>query len=79
MKLKIFAAAAVAASLAMPVLAQDKSATEAPKADAPKAQAKSKAKPHSHMKEKTGIEPSDQATGASKPVDKTKHSHPKEK
>lgn len=77
MKLNIFAAAAIAASLAMPVLAQDKAATDTPKADTPKAQAKGK--PHSHLKEKTGIEPSNQPVGAPKPVDKSKHSHPKEK
>lgn len=79
MKLKPVAAAVIATALAMPAFAQDKSATETPKADTPKAQAKSKGKPHSHLQEKTGMAPSDQPTGASKPVDKTKHSHPKEK
>lgn len=74
MKLSTIAAAVLAGSLAMPALAQDK-----PAAEAPKAQAKSKGTPHSHLQEKTGIKPSDPAAHPAKPVDKSKHSHPKEK
>jgi uncharacterized protein involved in copper resistance len=79
MKLKIVAAAVVASAFIVPVFAQDKPVTEAPKADAPKAKKNAPSKRHTHMEERHGIKPSDQPASDSKPVDKTKHFHPRDR
>ena len=79
MKFEYLATALIATALAMPAFAQDKAAAEVPKADAPKAPAKAKAKPHSHLEDRAGIKPSEQPVKKSEPVDKTKHSHPRDR
>jgi hypothetical protein len=79
MKLQIVAAAIVASAFSMPVFAQDKPVTVEPNADAPKAQTNSPSKRHSHLEEKLGIKPSDQPISLSKPVDKSKHFHPRDR
>jgi hypothetical protein len=79
MKLKIVAAAIVASAFIFPVFAQDKPVNEAPKADAPKAQNNAPSKRHAHVEEKHGIKPSDQPVADSKPLDKSKHFHPRDR
>lgn len=79
MKHAIVVAAALGATLVMPAFAQDKPAAEPAAATTPKAKAKSKSKPHSHMEDRQGIKPSEHPKGKSGPVDKTKHSHPRDR
>ncbi len=79
MKHAIVAAAILSATLVMPALAQDKPAAEPSVATTPKAKAKSKSRPHSHMEDRQGIKPSEQPREKSGPVDKTKHSHPRDR
>ena len=79
MKLAIVAAAVVATTLILPAFAQDKPTTPAPKADAPKSQTTKPSKRHSHLEERHGIKTADQPVSESKPVDKSKHSHPRDR
>lgn len=79
MKPAIIAAAIVATTLILPAFAEDKPATEPSKGDAQKAQATSKAKPHSHLEERMGIRASEQPAKKSAAVDKSKHSHPRDR
>ncbi len=79
MKLEIVAAAIVATTLILPVFAQDKPTTLAPKADVPKVQTNKPSKRHSHLEERHGIKTPDQPVSESKPVDKSKHSHPRDR
>lgn len=76
MKANLIVTAVFAVALATPAFAQDKPAGEAPKASASEKNKPSKT--HSHLEERHGIKPSSRA-GEKKPVDGTKHSHPKEK
>lgn len=79
MKLEIIAAAILATALVTPTFAVDKPATEAPKIVSPKVQKNTPSKRHSHLEDRQGIKPADQSAGESQPVDKSKHSHPKDK
>jgi len=79
MKLKIIAAAAIATAFIMPTFAEEKPTTEAPKAVAPKAQKNTPSKRHSHVEDRHGIKPANQAADEPKPVDTSKHSHPKDR
>lgn len=79
MKLEIVAAAILATALITPTFAQDKPTTEAPKVVAPKAQKNTPSKRHSHVEDRHGIKSADQSASDSKPVDASKHSHPKDK
>jgi hypothetical protein len=79
MKREFIAAAIVASAFTMPVFAQDKPVTEAPKAGAPKAQKNTPSKHHSHMEDRQGIKPADQPAEKSVPMDKTKHYHPRDR
>ncbi len=79
MKLEIIAAAILATALITPTFAADKPTTEEPKAVAPKAQKNTPSKRHSHVEDRHGIKATDQSASESKPVDTSKHSHPKDK
>jgi hypothetical protein len=79
MKLELFAAAIIATALITPAFAQDKPVTETPKTVAPKAQKNTPTKRHSHMEDRQGLKPSDQPVSESKPVDKSKHYHPRDR
>jgi hypothetical protein len=72
MKRTVVASAVFAIALAAPAFAQDKAATEAPKANQP-------SKKHSHLEERHGVKSSPQPDAKKGPVDKKLHSHPKEK
>ncbi len=79
MKLEIVTAAIIATTLVLPALAQDKPTTPAPKADAPKSERNKPSKRHSHLEERHGIKTADQPVSESRPVDKSKHSHPRDR
>lgn len=81
MKRNAIIAAFLLSLAAIPVAAQDKSAATSAAEDGKKAAAGKAApmdKRHSHMEERTGIraKPSE---GKGKPVDKSKHSHPRDR
>ncbi len=77
MKPHHFVAASIAAALAAPAFAQDRSAPAAEEAQAKIVQKKSKDRPHSHLQDRQGIVaaqlPPDQARPAKKPL----HDHAK--
>ena len=79
MKFEIVTAAILAIALTAPAFAEDKPMTEAPKAVAPKAQKNTPSKRHSHLEDRHGIKSADQPSGEAKPVDKSKHSHPRDR
>lgn len=79
MKLEIIAAAILATALITPTFAEDKTPAEALKAVAPKAQKNTPSKRHSHVEDRHGIKPANQAADEPKPVDTSKHSHPKDR
>jgi hypothetical protein len=79
MKLELIAAAILATAIITPTFAEDKPATEAPKAVAPKAQTNTPSKRHSHLEDRQGIRTADKAASEPKPVDTSKHSHPKDR
>jgi len=79
MKLKLVASAILATALITPTFAEDKAATETPKVVAPKAQKNTPSKRHSHLEDRHGIKSADQAASEPKPVDTSKHSHPKDR
>ena len=81
MKHEFIAAAIVAMAFIAPTFAQDKSATESPKGDAPKTQSQTNkpSKRHTHMEDRQGIKPADGSAKKSEGRDKSKHFHPKDK
>ncbi len=79
MKIELVAAAVIATAFIVPVYAQEKPATETPKADAPKVQRNAPSKRHSHLEERQGIKPAAQAVKKSAAVDKSKHYHPRDR
>ncbi len=79
MKRNIVVTAIVATTLILPAFAQDKPFAESPKGEAQNAQTAPKTQPHSHLEERMGIQVSEQPPKKSAPVDKSKHSHPRDR
>jgi hypothetical protein len=79
MKRKLIAAAILATAFITPTFAEDKPAAESVKAVAPKAQANTPSKRHSHLDDRQGIKTANKAASETKPVDTSKHSHPKDR
>lgn len=81
MKRNAMFALVLASLIVVPAFAQEKSSAESAKGEAKKAEASNVVpaeKRHNHMEERTGIRAKPPGEKA-KPVDKSKHSHPRDR